>query len=131
MGLPADQREVVAGTTPVFTATLKDHAGTAIPAAALTSLTLTLWSRKSGIAIRDQQNVLNANGVSIHATSGLVTWTLSASDTALSDADPNVDAEQRIYRFDWSWVSGSTTYVGSSGQDYFRVTNPDSRRQEQ
>lgn len=129
MPIPADQREVVAGTTPVFTATLRDHSGTAIPLAALDTLTLTLWGRPSNQTIRDGENVKNAGGVTVHATSGLVTWTLSATDTALTDTDPNIDAEERVYRFDWTWTTGSTTYAGSSGQDVFRVVNPNARRE--
>jgi len=131
MGLPADQREVVAGTTPVFTATLKDHSGTAIPASALTSLTLTVWAKPSLTVIRDAVNALNANGVTIHATSGLITWNVSASDTALTDPDPRIDSEVHYYRFDWAWEAGGQAYVGSSGVDLFRVLNPNTRREEQ
>lgn len=131
MGIPADQREVVAGTTPVFTATLKDHSGVAIPAAALTSLTLTVWAKPSLAVIRDAVNALNANGVTIHATSGLITWNVSASDTALTDPDPRIDSEAHCYRFDWAWEAGGQAYVGSSGVDLFRVLNPNARREEQ
>ena len=131
MGIPADQREVVAGTTPVFTATLKDHSGTAIPASALTSLTLTVWAKPSLTVIRDAVNALNANGVTIHATSGLITWNVSASDTALTDPDPRIDSEVHYYRFDWAWEAGGQAYVGSSGVDLFRVLNPNTRREEQ
>ena len=131
MGIPADQREVVAGTTPVFTATLKDHSGVAIPAAALTSLTLTVWAKPSLAVIRDAVNALNANGVTIHATSGLITWKVSAADTALTDADPRIDSEAHYYRFDWAWETGGQAYAGSSGVDLFRVLNPNTRREEQ
>lgn len=131
MPIPADQREVWAGTTPVFTALIRDHDGTAIPLAALDTLTLTVWARPSNQTIRDGENVKNAGGVTVHATSGLVTWTLTPADTALTDPDPNVDSEQRVYRFDWAWTTGSTTYVGSSGQDFFRVLNPNARRQQE
>lgn len=61
-----------------YTATIKDENGSAIASARLASLVLTFYSIHTNEIIneRDSQNVLNANNVTVHATSGLVTWNM-------------------------------------------------------
>ena len=67
----------------LYTAYLKDETGTVVALAAIATLTLTVRDRLTNTVInaRSAQNVLNANNVTVHATSGLVTWTLQAADT--------------------------------------------------
>lgn len=67
------------------TATLTDEAGAAVTLAAMTSLTLTLFesSTRTILNSRKAQNVLNANNVTMHATSGLVTWAVQPDDMAI------------------------------------------------
>ncbi len=73
---------------------LKDNLGNPIPAASLDSLTLTLYdigtfapdsgSPSDGIInARNGQDVLNANNVTVHASSGLVTWAMQPEDNII------------------------------------------------
>lgn len=96
-------------TTPDYTATLKDSAtGLPIALAQLTGLTLTLYNLASKAIInsRDTQSVLNANNVTFHATSGLLTWSLQQVDTAMAGAG---NSERRRAVFDYTWVRSGQT----------------------
>lgn len=95
--------DVLAGTTPRYTATIVDEDNVAIPLASLTTLTLTVVNTRTGAAVngRDRQNVLNANNVTVHATSGLVTWSIQALDL------PSTVDETYICAFEWSWSAGA------------------------
>lgn len=85
-------------TSAVYTTTLVAADGvTPIPSASITSLTLTLKvldklasgaaGSQDGAIInsRNAQNVLNVNNVTIHATSGLLTWAIQPADNAILD----------------------------------------------
>lgn len=73
------------GTGAVYTATLKDSAEVPIPKANITTIKLTLYNVSDGSIInsRDDQNVKDLNNVTIHATSGLLTWTMQAADNPI------------------------------------------------
>lgn len=73
------------GTSGLFSGTLRDAAGVAIPLANINSATLTLRDGSSGTIVnsRDAQNVLNLNSVTIHATSGAISWSILPADTTL------------------------------------------------
>ena len=98
-----DVYEVKAGTTPRFTATLVDEDGTAIALASLSTLVLTLIDTKDRAVIngRDRKDALNANNVTVHATSGLVTWAIQAADL------PGAEGGDYHFIFEWSWSSGA------------------------
>lgn len=72
-------------TSGKYTATIQDAAGTALPLASIVSAVLTLTDIKTGTVInsRDAQDVLNANNVTIHNTSGLLTWSLQPADNVI------------------------------------------------
>ena len=93
-------------TTAVYTATIKDENGVPIPLAQITALTLTLFNTKSMSIIntRDDQNVLNANGVVIHPTSGLLTWNISPEDTVIENDVMTLEA--RVAQFIWTYGAG-------------------------
>ena len=80
-----EDRTVVEGNSMIYTATLKDAAGVALPLASVDSLTLTLYDKTTGTIInsRTAQDVLNTNQVTFHATSGLLTWTALPADMAI------------------------------------------------
>lgn len=67
-------------TSGTYTATLVDEAGTAIPAASLNVMQLTVFDGKSGTVLRTTQDALNANNVTV-SSGGLVTWTISPFET--------------------------------------------------
>lgn len=94
--------------TGVYTATITGNDGvTPIPLASLLTLALTLYVLKSDgtqaiVNSRDAQNVLNLNNVTVHATSGLLTWSIQAADTTLIEAIP---FERHIALFEWTTAS--------------------------
>lgn len=84
------------GSTGRYTTVLQDDAGTVIPLADIVSLTLTLTQIDKpsvGAEIvgeivnnREDQDVLNANNVTVHTTSGLLTFFIQSLDTVLVDS---------------------------------------------
>lgn len=80
--------EVFEGSTARLTFTISDEDGTAIPASALTTATLSLYNRATNTAInsRNAQNILNANNVTI-SSAGVVVASLQAADNAIVGTD--------------------------------------------
>jgi hypothetical protein len=97
-----DERESL-----VYTATLQDEAETPIPVGQLTTLTLTLYDATTGTILnsRNAQNILNTNNVTVHATNGLLTWTVQPADLAM--VTTNMAQELHIALFSWTWASGT------------------------
>jgi hypothetical protein len=97
------------GQSGVFTGTLLDAAGVAIPLANINSVTLTLTNAATGAVVnsRNSQNVLNSNNVTIHATSGALTWLIQPGDTELVDS--SAAYEEHIAELTWVY---ETTKVG-------------------
>jgi len=75
-------------TSSEYTFTLKDEDGVVVPSANLAAFVLTLKDVETGATINSRiaQNVLNTNNVTIHATSGLVTWKVQPLDMAITNA---------------------------------------------
>ena len=89
-------------TTPTYRATLKDKQGAVIPAADLTSVTLTYYiANNPSDKIRASQNVLNANNVTIDA-SGVLVWWLQQADTIVRDQ--TLDKEEHVALFEYTWA---------------------------
>jgi len=94
--------------------TIKDADGAAVPFAALLNAELTLidldtgsgWNggspRPGVINSRDQQDVLNANNVTIHSTSGLVTWLVQADDNPIITQRRQVERHLAMFLFAWA-----------------------------
>lgn len=86
-----------------YTAYLKDETGVAVALTDISALTLTLRDKTTRAIInsRTAQNVLNTNNVTVHATSGLVTWSIQAADvTAVNANQPYVE---HIAEFNVTW----------------------------
>lgn len=109
MGLTIFNGTVLERTTAIYTATFQDENGVVIKLADLVALTLTLYDKKTGTIIndRDKQNVLNANNVVVHATSGLLTWIMQPADNVIISAIPPGDLEVHIALFEWTWDQGN------------------------
>jgi len=110
MPLSNTQRVIRENTTAPFTAYLKDHDGVALAAADITTLTLTYYDERTGEVInsRDSQDVLNTNNVTVHATSGLVTWTVQQADAVLVGDGVEVGrTERHVALFQWTYDSGN------------------------
>lgn len=102
------------GSTAIYTATVKDEAGTVIPSSAISALTLTLSNVADGEIIngRNAQDALNDNNVTMHPTSGLLTYTLQPLDTAIQDADEPFETHRATFQ---------CTYNGGAGQSNWDV----------
>jgi hypothetical protein len=112
MSLTEAERTVNEGTTFLYTCTLKDETGAAVPLSAVNTLTLTLYNKETGTIInsRNVQNVLNANNVTLHATSGLLSWLAQPADNIIVTTDRIAgEREKHIALFEWTW---STTKKG-------------------
>lgn len=94
---------------------LVDEAGTGIPAYNIASLNMTYYyfnpqmttSDKNHLKIinsRNNQNVKNANDVSVDS-SGNVVWEIKPADTVKLN---NQDLELHVAFFKWKWGSGKT-----------------------
>ena len=98
-------------TGAVYTATLKDSDDVAIPLANLTTIVLTLYNvdDDSIINSRDVQDVKNANNVTIHATSGLLTWAMQADDNAIVSTSVAIGSrEQHKALFEFTYVGNGS-----------------------
>lgn len=113
--VPDNEKSWPEGSTPDITFTLNDRNGDPIPLANIQTLKLTQWVSSGAnlpgtkINSRNLQNVLNTNQVTVHATSGLVTWLLTTGDTAMQDRDVSVADETHFFRFDVAYTAGSDT----------------------
>ena len=90
-------------STRVYTATIEDENGNAIPSSSLTTLLLTLYSQHSGTIInsREGQNVLNANNVTVDAN-GLLTWTMQPDDNQILDNTLTSERHKALFEFTYS-----------------------------
>lgn len=80
-----------------FTLYAGADAGTAVPLTDISTATLTLKDESGNtINSRSAQNVKNANNVTIHSTSGLVTWAMQAGDTTVAGTAAAVGVEARF-----------------------------------
>lgn len=98
--------EVAEKVTVRITGTIKDHTDTAIPAASLSTLTLTLYEKKSGTIIntRSAANVLNTGGGTV-TSGGVLTMVLDPADNALVTQAPAT--EVHVALFEWTYNSGA------------------------
>lgn len=109
--MPIEPRtfDILEQSTGQYTATIVGNDGvTALPAATLLSLALTLYVIKTDGTIgyvnsRNAQNVLNLNNVTVNSA-GLITWAIQAGDTTLVEALP---FERHIALFEWTWANGA------------------------
>ena len=89
--------------------TLKDNTGTVVPLTSIDTVTLTLYdmgtyapgaSPAVGILnSRDSQNVKNTNQVTIHATSGLVTWAMVPDDNIIVTPRRQIERHRAEFHF--------------------------------
>jgi hypothetical protein len=95
---------------------------TPIPAAQLSTLTLTLYTVDDGSIInsRDGQDVKDANNGTLHATSGLFTWQAQSADNPIVDqAVPVGHYEHHVARFQWTTLAGGAANVSTHEVDIF------------
>jgi hypothetical protein len=107
--LSNEERKLPEQTTAVYSATITDENGAAVPLASINAITLTLYNAADGTTInsRSAQNILNTNNVTIHATSGLLTWTMQPADNVIVDSSIGVGKYER-HNFLIEWTYGTT-----------------------
>jgi hypothetical protein len=81
---------------------------TPLPGATLSTFVLSLYVVKADgteavVNGRTQQNILNANNVTVSA-GGQVVWNVQVGDTTLVEAIP---FERHIALFEWTWPAGA------------------------
>ena len=96
-----------------LTATIQDESETAIPAASLGTLTLTLYdqltelnspgSTAAIINSRDAQDVLNANGCTV-STGGVMTMTFTPADNIIVNTGKS--SERHVALFKYTYAAG-------------------------
>ena len=108
------------GKTTELTATITKKDGvTPVPLASINAITLTLFVEKTGAIIneRDDSDIKNLNGGTVHATSGLLTLLLDPDDMATLVTDRRF--EMHIALIEWTYDS-----TQEGGQEIaFRVQN--------
>ena len=104
-----------------LTANLQDAAGNAVSGASLTTLTLTLTEPTTDTVVnsRNNQDALNANGVTVDGAGALVWEGTVADSTPLLDTR---EVEQRVALFKFTWDSG--TKAGWAAIEFGVVLNP-------
>ena len=97
--------------TPVIGFKLLGEDGQPVASAAMTTMTLTLYDARTNAILnsRNAQNVLNANNVTMHATSGVVTWSIQIADQPIQNS--KLDVEQHIGLFLFTWSSGTKAWA--------------------
>jgi hypothetical protein len=95
MALVLDAGQMLEGSNRKITFTLLDDAGAPVPLSSISAATVTVYDvdayvegaspAKGIVNARSSQNVLNTNNVTIHQTSGLVTWLMQPEDTTWPD----------------------------------------------
>ncbi len=106
--------DVLEQSTPRYTATILDDSEQPIGAGSLATLLLTLYVvRADGsyeyLNSRNDQDILNANNVTVDAN-GVLVWAVQIADTTL--VEPALPFERHCALFEWTWLSGGSTRSG-------------------
>ncbi len=103
------QDHVAEGSVLRLTGTLKDEAGTALPLANVSALTVVIYDEATGAVLLAETNVLNANDGTLHATSGA--WSLTISGAAqLAIQDAASKQERHVALVKWTYTGGKVGY---------------------
>jgi hypothetical protein len=87
--------------------TVVDEDGVGIPAASLTSLTVTLYNKRDEAIINsvDDIDILNANG-GVVDVNGVGSWLMAPADNPILVTTSRAGWEHHIALFEWAWGSG-------------------------
>lgn len=86
-------------TSSIYTATLQDEVLVPLKLTDIVSLTLTLRDIETETVIngRNAQDALNANDVTIHATSGLLTWHMQPADNQIVESRADYELHRAVF----------------------------------
>jgi len=90
---------VIERTSARYLATLEDETETPVLLSAIDTAKLTLTDVETGTTInsRSEQDIKNANNVTIHATSGLLTWLLQPADSVIVTAGNDHELHRAVF----------------------------------
>ncbi len=111
--------EINEQTTGRYTATMYDETGATIDGTAMTTLTLTLYDKRTGSIInsRNAQNVKNVSGVTV-TSAGALTWIISTSDTVMVG---RADRERHAALFVGTWDTGTKKFTHQVEMDVINL----------
>lgn len=123
-----DRFRITEGSSLVINVAIEDENGDAVPVASLTAATLTLYDWDTGalgtsphegiINDRDEQDVLNANNVTI--TNGSAVWAVQPEDNIIVTDRRQV--ERHRAQFVFTWDTGQATYECEIDVENLRLT---------
>lgn len=91
-----------------YSVTINDENGDPVALDAIDSITMTIVETQTGTTVnsRSNQNVLNSNNCTFHATSGLFTWAVQPADTAIVNSDTPVGKREiHLATLTFKWAS--------------------------
>lgn len=106
-------------TTGRYAATMYDETGATIDGTAMTTLTLTLYDKRTNgiINSRNAQDVKNTNGVSVDSAGALV-WTIAKEDTSIVGTS---QVERHVAVFVGTWSTGTKKFVHEVEMDVINI----------
>ena len=125
LGMPivtAPNSPYAAGSTPIYRGTLVDPYGAGIPAADLSSLTLTIADVLTGDVINgvSQVNILNTGRGTIDS-SGNLQVSLLAADTSMDEVPGSLQVERALV-IDWTYATSGPAATSGSGRHQVNFT---------
>lgn len=105
-----NQTGILTTTSDGSTVTFLDANGSPVTLANMVSITMTYIDLKSGDTINSRlnQDALNANNFTYHATSGLFTWDMQPGDVAIVNSETPVGGlEKHLAVILFVWDSGN------------------------
>ena len=111
--------------TAELTATITKKDGvTPVPLASLVEVTLTLFVEKDGAIInsRDSDDIKNANGGTVHATSGLLTLLLSPLDMAVLLTGQRFETHVALIEWKYDTVEEGGQEIAFTVQNFAKVS---------
>lgn len=112
-------------STQRITMTLVDETGAAVPLAAITTATLTLYARDEPaqpiINSVDHVNIKNTGRGTIHATSGLLTLVLDPADNAIIDGTNDLEWHRCLIEVGYSSTKALKYEIDFPVRNLYRV----------
>lgn len=97
-----------------YTATLLDEAGDPVPAATIEAINLWLRDVATGTYINNREGDdtldLDGSGVTMHATSGLLTWVMHPDDNQIISATRTEEDHEAVIEVIWNSGEGKLTH---------------------
>lgn len=111
---------------PVMTMTLFDEAGAPVPLAAINAATLTIYAKDEAgqplINAVDHVDIKNTGRGTIHATSGLLTVTLTSADNSISNSAKDLEWHRFLIEITYSSTKALKYEIDAPVRNLYRVS---------